>query len=78
MQSSLALLKQQSKADWIRYKDQSTKFFMAKIKQRKMANYIYALNDDTGKRTKGFEEFPEILINFYKGLLGSNYNTGSI
>ena len=32
--SSLSLIKQQSKAEWIAYRDECSRFFMAKIKQK--------------------------------------------
>ncbi|KAJ8429436.1 hypothetical protein Cgig2_021088 [Carnegiea gigantea] len=38
--SIIDLIKQQSKADWIGYRDDCTKFFFARAKQRKISTYI--------------------------------------
>ena len=46
--SSLSLIQQQSKTEWIKYGDDNTRFFHAKAKQRKMATYTYAIHDENG------------------------------
>ncbi|KAJ8444542.1 hypothetical protein Cgig2_000821 [Carnegiea gigantea] len=45
LSSSLALLRQQCKMDWISYGDDSTRFFFTKAKQRKLTTYIYSIHD---------------------------------
>ena len=70
LSSSLTLLKQQYKIDWIKYGDDSTRFFFAKAKQRKLATYIYSLQDASGSRVEGFDHVGEVLYSFYKDLLG--------
>ncbi|KAJ8419375.1 hypothetical protein Cgig2_022175 [Carnegiea gigantea] len=56
LSSSLALLKQQCKIDWIKYGDDCTRFFFARAKQRKLAAYIYAIQDATGAKVEGFDQ----------------------
>ncbi|KAJ8430674.1 hypothetical protein Cgig2_033830 [Carnegiea gigantea] len=72
LSSSLSLMQQQSKMEWITQGDLSTRFFFAKAKQRKLSTYIYAIKDDHGKQVEGFEEVGAIMMNFYKGLLGEH------
>ena len=54
--SSLSLIQQQSKIEWIKYGDDNTRFFHAKAKQRKMASYTFSLDDCNGRRVDGFEQ----------------------
>lgn len=68
--SSLSLMRQQSKADWIAYGDENSKLFHAKAKQRRLTNYIYSLQDDTGTQITGFEAIGDLMFNYYKKLLG--------
>ncbi|KAJ8426825.1 hypothetical protein Cgig2_022606 [Carnegiea gigantea] len=72
LSSSLCLMQQKSKMEWITQGDLSTRFFFAKVKQRKLSTYIYAIKDDHGKQVEGFEEIRAIMMNFYKGLLGEH------
>jgi len=48
LSSSLELIKQQSKLEWIKYGDDNTRLFYAKAKQRKLSSYIYTLIDQEG------------------------------
>ncbi|KAJ8421769.1 hypothetical protein Cgig2_000946 [Carnegiea gigantea] len=73
LSSSLALLKQHSKIEWIKYGDDCTSFFFAKAKQRKLATYIYSLHDASGTEVEGFVKVGEVLYTFYKDLLGNAY-----
>ena len=43
LSSSLSLIQQQSKIEWIKYGNDNTRLFHAKAKQRKMATYIYSI-----------------------------------
>ena len=70
LSSNLALLKQQSKIDWIKYGDESTRFFYARARQRKLASYIYSIQDATGDVVDGFDKVGEVMLSFYKDLLG--------
>jgi len=45
LSSSMDLIKQQCKLEWIKYRDDSTRLFFAKAKQRKLSTYIYTLRD---------------------------------
>ncbi|KAJ8419257.1 hypothetical protein Cgig2_003298 [Carnegiea gigantea] len=53
--SSLFLIKQQSKMEWLNFGDENTRLFFAKSKQRKMATYIYSLKDASGTSVHGFD-----------------------
>jgi len=60
----LSLIKLQCKADWIKYADDYTRYFFAKVQQRKLAICIYILQD------QGFEVVAHEMLIFYKALLG--------
>jgi len=70
-QSALSLIKQQSKAEWVRYGDECSRYFMAKIKQRKAMTCIYRLQDKQGQWVQGFDEVAGIITDFYTDLLGN-------
>ncbi|KAJ8420593.1 hypothetical protein Cgig2_008849 [Carnegiea gigantea] len=72
LSSSLSLMQQQSKMEWITQGDLSTRFFFAKVKQRKLSIYIYAIKDDHGKQVEGFKEVGAIMMHFYKRLQGEH------
>jgi len=44
--------------------------FLAKVKQRKIMNYVYSIHDKEGKRVDGFSEVSGVIANFYRNLLG--------
>jgi len=69
LSSSIALLRQQCKLDWINYGDDCTRFFFARAKQRKLATYIFTIKDATGKEVEGFEQVGAVMLSFYKDLL---------
>ncbi|KAJ8419728.1 LOW QUALITY PROTEIN: hypothetical protein Cgig2_019166 [Carnegiea gigantea] len=56
MSSSMELIKQQCKIDWIKYGDDSTRLFFAKAKQSKLSTYIYTLKDQNGDQVEGFDQ----------------------
>ncbi|KAJ8431936.1 hypothetical protein Cgig2_017422 [Carnegiea gigantea] len=64
MNSALSLIKQQSKAEWIGLGDDSSRYFMAKIKQRK------AMTNLPVERQIGHLAVADTISDFYKGLLG--------
>ena len=68
--SSLSLLKQQCKIDWINYGDDSTRFFYARAKHRKLASYIFSIQNTTGEVVEGFDKVGDVLLSYYKDLLG--------
>ena len=53
LSSSLSLIKQQSKMDWINLGDDSTRLFFTKSKQRKMAIYIYIFSQRLDSKSGG-------------------------
>jgi len=69
--STLALIQQQSKTEWIKYGDGNTRLFHAKAKQRKMATYIYSINDENGIQVEGFDQVQQTMSKFYQQLLGA-------
>ncbi|KAJ8445673.1 hypothetical protein Cgig2_007149 [Carnegiea gigantea] len=60
LSSSLALIRQQCKVDWIKYGDKNTRFFHARAKQHKMAMYVYSLQDATGTEVEGFDKEQQV------------------
>ncbi|KAJ8419229.1 hypothetical protein Cgig2_022103 [Carnegiea gigantea] len=56
--------------EWITHGDVNTRFFFAKAKQRKLSTYIYNINDDQGNQVEGFEKAGNIMMQFYKKLMG--------
>ena len=72
LSSSLALLRQQCKIDWIKYGDECTRFFFAKAKQRKLATYIFSIHDSIGTEVEGFDQVGEVLLAYYTDLLGNS------
>ncbi|KAJ8432352.1 hypothetical protein Cgig2_014971 [Carnegiea gigantea] len=70
LDSSIMLMRQQSKLEWINSGDHYTKLFFAKMKQRKQANCICSLNDDKGNRIEGFTEVTSLMTEYYKKLIG--------
>jgi len=70
-QSTISLIKQQSKADWIAYGDKCSRVFMVKIKQRNATTSIYAIRNQQDQWVEGFEAVTEVLTDFYKAFLGT-------
>ncbi|KAJ8449647.1 hypothetical protein Cgig2_005669 [Carnegiea gigantea] len=70
LSSSLDLIKQQGKMEWIMYGDECTRIFYAKAKQRKISSYIYTITDQEGRSVEGFEQVGLTMFHYYKNLLG--------
>ena len=64
------IIKQQSKAEWISSGDECTKYFFANVKERKIATYIFTLQDEQGHTKQGFAEVADVMHHYYRGLLG--------
>jgi len=45
--------------------DQCTKTFMAKMKQKRMRSYVYAIKDSKGEWQKGFKKVSWVMNEFY-------------
>ncbi|KAJ8433476.1 hypothetical protein Cgig2_020648 [Carnegiea gigantea] len=73
LSSSMALIKQHFKLEWIKYGDDSTRLFFAKAKQRKLSSYIYSLKDQEGRLVEGFEQVGQTMFSFYQNLLGQQH-----
>ncbi|KAJ8419651.1 hypothetical protein Cgig2_020573 [Carnegiea gigantea] len=69
--SSLKLMKQQNKMEWLGYGDECSKLFYAKTKQRKLTTYIYSIQDESGAWVEGFEQVGKTMVNFYHQLLST-------
>ena len=52
----MVLMKQQSKREWLCYGDENTRLFSAKVKQRKLATYIYTIKKENEGMVEGFKE----------------------
>ncbi|KAJ8445791.1 hypothetical protein Cgig2_027872 [Carnegiea gigantea] len=63
----------QNKIEWIKYGDNCTRLFFAKAKQRKLATYVYATNDEEGLQVEGFENVGQVMLNFYNKLLRKSF-----
>ncbi|KAJ8431666.1 hypothetical protein Cgig2_008598 [Carnegiea gigantea] len=61
LKSSLSLIKQQCKQQWLNYGDQGSRFFITKMKQKKLYNYVYAIKDKRGNRREGFAEVTRVM-----------------
>jgi len=72
LKSSLTLLKQQSKQQWINFGDKASRLFFSKVKQRKLPNYGYAIKDGNGNRRERFDEVAKVMAHYYYGLLRKN------
>ncbi|KAJ8432195.1 hypothetical protein Cgig2_013737 [Carnegiea gigantea] len=66
LKSSLALIRQQIKSDWIKYGGDCTKFFFARMKQRRLATYIYTIKDIDGTQVEGLCDLMDITISSSK------------
>ena len=69
----MALLKQQSKLEWIKYGDDCTKLLFAKAKQRKLATCTYTIKDEDGRDVEGFYRVGKVTLSFYKNLMGKQF-----
>jgi len=67
------IIRQESKAEWIGYGDDSTRYFFAKIKKRKIDTYILSIQDDHEHTRQGFTEVKEVMHTYYKALLGKQF-----
>jgi len=54
---------------WIKYRDGCTKFFFAKMKQRKMAKYMYSIYDTNRNQMTGFDQVAYAMNDYDKHLL---------
>ncbi|KAJ8420694.1 hypothetical protein Cgig2_021608 [Carnegiea gigantea] len=75
LSSSLALMQQQCKIEWINYGDECRRIFFAKAKQRKLASYIYQIKDADGNLIEGFDQVSSTMQTFHKSLLGEQNTT---
>ncbi|KAJ8427473.1 hypothetical protein Cgig2_021883 [Carnegiea gigantea] len=74
MSSVIDIIRRQSKAEWVSYGDDCTRYFFAKIKQRKTATYIFSIQDDQVQTRQGFLEVKEVMHKYYKNLLGRQHS----
>ncbi|KAJ8423153.1 LOW QUALITY PROTEIN: hypothetical protein Cgig2_011558 [Carnegiea gigantea] len=75
LSSSMTLMKQQCKMEWISYGDDNSRTFFARAKQRKLASYIYQIKDTKGDLVEGFDMVGQTMMTYYKALLGEQYIT---
>jgi len=75
LSSSMALMKQQCKMEWISCGDDNTKTFFARAKQRKLASYIYQIKDENENLVEGFNKVGKTMMSYYNALLGEQLIT---
>ncbi|KAK9664799.1 hypothetical protein RND81_14G069200 [Saponaria officinalis] len=68
----LSMLRKKSKADNIIFNDSSTKFFYARVNERRQSQTIGSIVDHNGVMMKGMSEVAGSFIDYYKSLLGSS------
>ncbi|KAK9706360.1 hypothetical protein RND81_07G119000 [Saponaria officinalis] len=66
----LSILRQKAKADGIVLNDCPTKYFYARVNERRQAQIIGAINDHQGVVRRGLSEVAEGFVEYYKCLLG--------
>ncbi|KAJ8426159.1 hypothetical protein Cgig2_032641 [Carnegiea gigantea] len=59
----------------MKYKDDNTRLFHAKAKQRKLATYIHSTHDANGKIVEGFDQVQQVMFDFYMSILGRQQGT---
>ncbi|KAJ8423957.1 hypothetical protein Cgig2_007561 [Carnegiea gigantea] len=62
LHSSLSQMKQQSKVLWLNQGDICTRTFIAKMKQRQMQAYVYAIKDGLGQTVEGFSNVAQLIL----------------
>lgn len=62
---------QRAKFKWVSYGDTNTQFFHSQVKLRQSLNWISSLSDGYGTVHTEQDIIDNILINYYKGLLGT-------
>ncbi|KAK9681646.1 hypothetical protein RND81_10G017700 [Saponaria officinalis] len=68
----LSMLRQKSKADSIIFNDGLTKFFYARVNERRQAQVIGSIVDHKGGTRNGMSEVANSFIDYYMSLLGSS------
>ncbi|KAJ8420395.1 hypothetical protein Cgig2_013882 [Carnegiea gigantea] len=67
--SSLSLMRQQTKIEWIGYGDSGSRLFFTRVNQCKLASYIYTLHTSQGELVEGFDDVGKHMSLFYRQLL---------
>jgi hypothetical protein len=70
-----SFLKQKSRNQWLKLRDQNNGFFHRSLKVKQAKNTITHLWDEQGQRVDDVEQIKLVAKNFYKKLLGSNLMT---
>jgi hypothetical protein len=65
-------LRQRAKVEWLKAGDKNSKFFHACIAQRRRANQIGCITDETGAVFSSTETIKAAFINYFKGLFASS------
>lgn len=63
-------MQQKAKLNWIRGGDDNTNIFHGAIRERKLRNSMYGINDVKGRWVDTAEGVQETFLNYYKCLLG--------
>ncbi|VFQ86685.1 unnamed protein product [Cuscuta campestris] len=70
LKANFLLKSQQSKADWLIYGDQDTKYFHAWVKKRRLQNQITSITNEDGLLVEGKKEVAKVLVNYFQKQLG--------
>ncbi|KAK6782592.1 hypothetical protein RDI58_020388 [Solanum bulbocastanum] len=66
------IMKQKSRAKWIKLRDSNTKYFSAVMKERSQQKQITQLTSLEGIQLSDQGAIREEVVKFYKGLIGSS------
>ncbi|VFQ86461.1 unnamed protein product [Cuscuta campestris] len=70
LKANFLLKSQQSKADWLIYGDQDTKYFHAWVKKRRLQNQLISITNEDGLLVEGKKEVAKVLVNYFQKQLG--------
>lgn len=70
LNSSISLMRQQSKIKWLNVGDTNSRAFFALLRQRRVSNCIYAIQNDQGETVEGFDKVSKVMTEFFRELIG--------
>lgn len=70
-----AFLKQKARNQWLQLGDHNNAYFHCLLKARHARNTITHLWDEHGTKVEDVEKIKEVVVDFYKELLGTNHST---
>lgn len=76
LSADATLARQKAKVTWLRNAEKNTKFYHAKIKQRRARSQINSVVDSWGNRVTQEKEIQGVFLKYYMELLGTVANGG--